>query len=126
MISHLLRERMMNCWDDFSKNLANLKKHFDLRSRAFEACAFSADPHNQRRGSYFSETSKSIIGKNLCENYALLVRFLRPPEVSSSCSASISGRSYRWWRSDWYPCWVSLEKSRLARGVAGTPANFNT
>src|SRR5207247_2633269 len=43
MISHLLRERTMNCWDDFSKNLANLKKHFDLRSRAFEACSFSSD-----------------------------------------------------------------------------------
>src|SRR5438067_11783420 len=43
MISHLLKERMMNCWDDFSKNLANLKKHFDLRSRAFEACSFSAE-----------------------------------------------------------------------------------
>ena len=34
---------MMNCWDDFSKDLANLKKHFDLRSRAFEACSFSAE-----------------------------------------------------------------------------------
>src|SRR5205814_1354593 len=43
MISHLLKERMRNCWDDLSKNLANLKKHFDLRSRAFEACSFSAE-----------------------------------------------------------------------------------
>src|SRR5437764_1167510 len=43
MISHLLKERMMNCWYDFSKNLANLKKHFDLRSRAFEARSFSAE-----------------------------------------------------------------------------------
>src|SRR5438477_11096167 len=49
MISHLLRERMMNCWDDFSKDLANLKKRFDLRSRAFEACSFSADSRSGPR-----------------------------------------------------------------------------
>src|SRR5205814_9745782 len=126
MISHLLKERMMNCWDDFSKNLANLKKHFDLRSRAFEACSFSAEStRSVPRAALFGNIEVDY-GKNLCENYALLVRFLQPPEVSTSCSASITGRSYRWWRSDWYPCWVSLEKSRIARGVAGTPANFNT
>ena len=39
---------MMNCWDDFSKNLANLKKHFDLRSRAFEAYSSSAEGEGEK------------------------------------------------------------------------------